>query len=450
MCGLVGIIAKNQSGFFAGDRDAFAQMLYADVLRGSDATGVFGVKKNGNLDILKQATPAGWFLASKQFQFDFGPKIIQEYQIVIGHNRKATHGDRKDQDAHPFYNEPICLVHNGMISNHKELCKESTVDSNAVCNAFAKGDFKEILKDIEGAYAFIWYNVKDKTLYFIRNDKRPLFIVETNTTYILVSEKELAEWICKRNNHSIKGIQECVPHTLYSFDITTRELKEEKLNLTKVSQSFRPGFPHNSCNEVTVYRPTSRSNVRSLMGAYSVLDSQPLLITDKDFALVNGIPQVDPDFLIERGHKIIFEVEELEDHTAPNFTGNLVRVQGAILNCPKTPVTVVGYVPVKDLKDIAENFVAMGDVNRVETYKNKWTIYVTNTEYCDPVIKSANDYWITNEMWMHEDFGSRCTSCGEKVVFEELTAWDVEIDPDNTTVVCPKCIEKRNQACINE
>lgn len=449
MCGLVGIIAKNHSGFFAGDRDAFAQMLYADVLRGSDATGVFGVKRNGNLDVLKQAAPAGWFLASKQFQTDFGPKIVQEYQIIIGHNRKATHGDRKDEDAHPFYSEPICLVHNGMISNHKELCKESTVDSNAVCKAFAKGDFKDVLKDIEGAYAFIWYNIKDKTLYFIRNDKRPLFIVETNTTYILVSEKELAEWICKRNNHHIKDITECVPHTLYSFNITERDLKEEKLDLTKVSTTFRSGFPHNTCHPV-VYRPESRSNVHNLMGSSHSLEPQPLLVTDKDFALVKNLPQVDPDFIIERNQTVIFEVEELEDHTKPSFTGNLVRISGALLNCPKSPITVVGYVPVKELQDVAENFVAIGVVNRIETYQGKWTIHVTNTEACNPVIKSANDYWITNEMWMHEDFACRCSGCNEKVTFEELTAWDVNIDPDNTTVVCPKCISKREQSCINE
>ena len=361
MCGLVGIIAKNKTGFYSVDRDIFNQLLYADVLRGSDATGIFGVKKNGNLDLHKQAAPAGWFLASKAYQENFSPKIISDYQMIIGHNRKATHGDRKDADAHPFYNEPICLVHNGMISNHKELCSEATVDSNAVCNAFAKGDFKETLKDIEGAFAFIWYNIKDKILYFIRNDRRPLFIVETNTTWILISEKEMAEWICKRNNTTIKSIVECVPSTLYSIELDNRELKEEKLDLVKpVSSTFHStstqqtymGYPQNTSRQIIPFK--NRQPVVSL----STVEPVPLLLSDETFQLINGKPQLDPDFIIERGKILHFEVEEVEDYKTPGFSSKLVRVVGALLNCPKTPVTVVGFLPLDQIESLSETGIA--------------------------------------------------------------------------------------------
>jgi len=58
MCGIIGLLAKNQSGFFSKDADIFSQLLYADAVRGWDATGVFGVLRNGDVDIKKQAAAA--------------------------------------------------------------------------------------------------------------------------------------------------------------------------------------------------------------------------------------------------------------------------------------------------------------------------------------------------------------------------------------------------------
>ena len=57
--------------------------------------------------------------------------------MIIGHNRKATHGSKTDNNSHPFWSDDnkIVLVHNGMVSNQKDFCKEATVDSEAICNA---------------------------------------------------------------------------------------------------------------------------------------------------------------------------------------------------------------------------------------------------------------------------------------------------------------------------
>ena len=59
MCGIVGIISKQTSGFRHKDTDLFKQMLYADALRGFDSTGIFGVNKYGNLKMIKAAKDAG-------------------------------------------------------------------------------------------------------------------------------------------------------------------------------------------------------------------------------------------------------------------------------------------------------------------------------------------------------------------------------------------------------
>jgi hypothetical protein len=369
--------------------------------------------------------------------------------MIIGHNRKATHGERKDVDAHPFYTEPICLVHNGMISNHKNFCKEATVDSNAICNAFAKGNYKEVLSEIEGAYAFIWYNIEEKKLYFIRNDRRPLFIIETTNTYILASEKEMVEWICKRNTQTIKSIKDIDVDTLYTFDLESRELEEEKLEIKPISKRFQQ-----PANNLT-YLPNPRrhhttTNHNSIIKPTLLDDGKVLNLTDEDFFLINKIPEVTPDFLIGRGDRITFEVEDIEDHTKPTFVGNLVKISGGILNCPRVPVTVVGYIPISDMDSITVNFVATSIVNRIEKKEDQWVIHTYHVDGVHPVIKSANNYWITNDMWMSENFDNFCNKCNAKVSFEDLDKWDVfPNNDDETQVRCPICKHQEN-LCSNE
>ena len=62
MCGIIGSFAKNASGFSQKDIDIYTQMLYADAVRGWDATGVFGIDKIGNIDVKKSARAAGPFI----------------------------------------------------------------------------------------------------------------------------------------------------------------------------------------------------------------------------------------------------------------------------------------------------------------------------------------------------------------------------------------------------
>lgn len=57
MCGLISLIAKRDVGFFNKHADIVQQMLYADAVRGWDATGLFGITKEGNVDIVKRAAP---------------------------------------------------------------------------------------------------------------------------------------------------------------------------------------------------------------------------------------------------------------------------------------------------------------------------------------------------------------------------------------------------------
>src|SRR6266853_5475530 len=163
MCGIVALISKEPRGLFAFDRELFEEGLVADTVRGMDSTGVFGVSMRNELHVVKQGIDAITFMRSPSYK-EWADKI-PSYRAIIGHNRKATSGNVNSENAHPFKENNITLVHNGMLWNAKEINKEVEVDSHALCHSFATKGAKETLKDVSGAFALIWYNLEKKEMY---------------------------------------------------------------------------------------------------------------------------------------------------------------------------------------------------------------------------------------------------------------------------------------------
>lgn len=223
MCGIVGMVTSNSSGFFHHHKRIFSQLLWADTLRGEDSTGVFGVNKYGNIDYLKTVGHAGKLIESKEYS-DFEDDIFSDYHMVVGHNRKATRGTINDENAHPFVEENTILVHNGTLTNHKNLTKQEVdVDSHAILHSIVERGYEETLKEIQGAFTLVWYNTNDKTLRIIRNDQRPLFIAATVGAWYFASEEGMLQWILGRETEKIEEMTECVPGTLYSFKLDDKE-----------------------------------------------------------------------------------------------------------------------------------------------------------------------------------------------------------------------------------
>ena len=237
MCGLVAGIARTDSGFNNPDVSKFTNLLIADSIRGPDSTGVFGVNKYGNVEYHKEKGNPFELINSKEYN-EFRNQMYTSFRMVVGHNRKATIGEITDKNAHPFAEDHIILVHNGSLTTHKNLTDADVeVDSHAITHAIAKEGYHKALANIQGAFALIWYDVKDKAIRFVRNTQRPLWLMETSRNFWLVSEWEMASWILGREDNLAKDLtyQEVPPGIVH-----TVKLDDPKNIVTEEVEFYKP------------------------------------------------------------------------------------------------------------------------------------------------------------------------------------------------------------------
>ena len=240
MCGIIGLISKNSNGFYLKEAELFTHMLQMDTIRGLDSTGVFGVTPQSEIDIVKGNTNGWLFTSCKQYS-DFEKDIFHKYHIVIGHNRAATKGTITSDNAHPFQEENITLVHNGTIFNQEELDVSVEVDSHAIAIALSKADAVNALNKIHGPFALVWFDSKQKTLNLARNNERPLFLLEYQNYWCISSEPGLPYWLNGRDG--IKPIK--APHPvpiekIVRFDINKLHLPYSEVDFTEYEYVSTP------------------------------------------------------------------------------------------------------------------------------------------------------------------------------------------------------------------
>ena len=426
MCGLIGMIAKKQCGFFAKDAEMFQQMLYADALRGWDATGVFGVNKYGNVDVKKQATAAGHFVGTPQYKA-FHSKIISDYQFVIGHNRKATHGEKRHIDAHPFWDksENVCLVHNGMIRNHKDFCAVSTVDSAAIAEALGEAvEPADVISKVDGAFAFIWYDVEQKQLKFIRNDLRPLHIVETDTCYFLASEQSMVFWICHRNNIKIVSMEEVKERVLYTISLDDRKViegdkVEQEKKLIPATVTYIPFTTSNG----------STSNPAGQNDPWDGPDS--LYYTDAEIYDADSCMQ-----LLKHRDKIYVRVDTY-DALKHDTTSYILHC--TILNCEKAVgISVVNYISAAKFEALDISDTLEVTISNLIRKDDEVTIYTHSPRALDSM-ETLSGLVVSDALWFDEYFPNNCTVCNKLFKWKELPDCVVDIEAGVATALCPTC-----------
>ena len=220
MCGIVAVINKGRAGLYRDNVDLFTQLLFVGQLRGSDGTGVFysSYKETPTIEIVKTSEPAADFLGTPEYS-KMAMDAVQHSSFIVGHNRSATKGKLNLECTHPFKEKHITLVHNGTLYTQEELKANIEVDSHAICHSIADIGVKETVKKINGAFALVWFDEEAKTLNLCRNFQRPLYLIETASLFVIVSELEMGEWILKRNDLPIIKSFLLIPEKLYSFSL---------------------------------------------------------------------------------------------------------------------------------------------------------------------------------------------------------------------------------------
>ena len=230
MCGLVGMAGATIT---ADELKYMKWALISDTIRGAHSTGVAAVGADTKPYIHKQAIP-GWDFVDSQ-GYKTIEKALSKYKenvAVLGHNRYATMGKITAQTAHPFRHNHVTGVHNGTLYWHEHLAggrgAKFDVDSEAIIFALGanNADPVDVLEALDGAYALVWYDDRDKTINFARNEERTLFLAfdRGSHTMLWASEKGMLEWLIehvyKYDNFTVEALPVGEMQSFYLDDKT--------------------------------------------------------------------------------------------------------------------------------------------------------------------------------------------------------------------------------------
>ena len=229
MCGIVGFITTEQHIGKHARRKFIKQALMVDTVRGPHATGTFFVEHNH--DIEKFAASAYYKSLDNGFdfvnrkEFDEFLNDIHNYRAIVGHNRFATMGARSNVDnAHPFLEGNVVLVHNGTLHGTHKLPKTMTqlgveVDSHVIAHNLAEHTIDEVIPNLYGAFTLVWHDYRDNGIHVIRNDERPLHFTKlaSQDTVVFASESLMLKMIVDRIKEKCGPVYYPKPGRLLSF-----------------------------------------------------------------------------------------------------------------------------------------------------------------------------------------------------------------------------------------
>lgn len=230
MCGIWGYVTGEKNRGVSGRLRFVEQAALVGTLRGADSTGAFMVThKPGDADWCKVVGTGLDWLGSNYTQEKFTTAKAEHYRAVVGHNRSATLGKVNLNNAHPFQEGPITLVHNGTLDwtddmkvqpEHVSTKKAKVeVDSHLICHNLALHSIEEVIPTLFGAFALVWHDARNDSIYMIRNYQRPLHMMKASCedTLLFASEPDMLWWLAGRTNFSRSEVYSLDPGVLLEF-----------------------------------------------------------------------------------------------------------------------------------------------------------------------------------------------------------------------------------------
>ena len=224
MCAVIGSRLINPT---KKDFDMLYRLFLESSIRGLHATGVSYIKEN-TIYTEKYSIPAS------RFPFDFAKYVNEDGNLyLIGHCRYSTSDLIFNQ---PISNDNFSVVHNGVISQElpehwKELYGYDCVtknDTELLLHTLEEN--KSPLEIWKEASLSVCELHKDKTMRIYRNGKRPIYLTNLETGYIISSTKD----IIKRAN--IIGITKRVEMDSY---VTLSGIKESYESVATQSKDLQ-------------------------------------------------------------------------------------------------------------------------------------------------------------------------------------------------------------------
>ena len=183
MCGIVGYIGSR------GATELIMHGLEKLEYRGYDSAGIALICE-GSVEVIREKGKLK-NLSRQLEELSFNAK---EARIGIGHTRWATHGAPSQKNAHPHRAGRVCIIHNGIIENYRELRDEiereggklsSDTDSEVVAHILS--DLLESGLDpmealnrccdkLVGSYSIVAFDSKRPEILMVGKSATPIII----------------------------------------------------------------------------------------------------------------------------------------------------------------------------------------------------------------------------------------------------------------------------------
>jgi len=358
MCGIVVAIAKYKAGLSQKHISVFNQMLFVDQLRGSDGTGVFyDTRVAGECLVLKDNVASSRFMGQPRYN-KAAEQWFHDSTFLVGHNRAATKGETTWKNTHPFVSGDITLIHNGTLWAHKHLA-DVDVDSHAICISIDKIGIEETLLKLDGAFVLVYHDAKDDTINIVKNDKRPLAMIETDNCYYFMSELAMGEWIVGRNRETIKNSYEVKSKQLSTFSVIDRTFETKDVKFKEpLPPAKKPVYPSYSAGSWTTATSAEEQAVKGYSDSYlpAILkgDDSRILVYPVEVLMRKGIAFGVTGLYVDEKTDADIEVRYYCNEAEAIRICNYSQFHARIAQTGTDVTKSIRFVIVKDPKEVIE------------------------------------------------------------------------------------------------